>query len=70
MSYIPHINPLGNTLNKLKPGQKIRMTVKEYPYNQSVQTYIGNFFKDRKSDKKFKVKFLNRDKGYTILRTK
>ena len=46
------------------------MTVAEYPYNTSVQMYISSFFKNRKSDKKFKAKFLSRADGYTISRIK
>jgi hypothetical protein len=48
----------------------MRMTVKEYPYNCAIQTYIYSFFRARESDKKFKVKFHSRDHGYTILRIK
>ncbi len=70
MSYIPFKNPLGHTLDKLKPGQKMTMQVWEYPYNRSVQSYTNEFFKNRKSNKKFKVKFHSRDHGYTILRIK
>ncbi len=68
--YVPHMIPLGYALDTLKLRQSMRMLVEEYPYNRAVLGYISCFFNDRKSDKKFKVKFLNRDQGYTILRIK
>jgi ssDNA-binding Zn-finger/Zn-ribbon topoisomerase 1 len=69
-SYIARITPLGNTLDKLKPGQKMRMQAEEYPYKTSVQSYIYSFFRYRKSNKKFKVKFHDRETDYTISRIK